>query len=133
MDEIMSDCVLWTKARTGKYGQLTWHQEHWLAHRFAWFQSFGPIPKGLLEGNIESAVDSELLFGSYFHASRGCEIAGRQGALIVLIEQHKALVRIWGSGSDVVGCGTPDRIVSTDNARIDHKCVRLYRTKTEAG
>ena len=43
----MSDCVLWTKARTGKYGQLTWHQEHWLAHRFSWFQSFGPIPKGL--------------------------------------------------------------------------------------
>jgi hypothetical protein len=40
-------CWLWTAFKNPKgYGQLTYHQRRYLAHRFAWKITFGPVPVG---------------------------------------------------------------------------------------
>lgn len=42
------ECWEWLASKSrGGYGQFAIHSKPWLAHRVAWFLTFGPIPKGL--------------------------------------------------------------------------------------
>lgn len=42
------DCIIWHGARTRSgYGQRTVDYKRWRAHRYAWTQAYGPIPRGM--------------------------------------------------------------------------------------
>ena len=45
----MTDCILWQGApQQNGYGQVTKYGRKWTAHRLAYYEAHGPIPKGLL-------------------------------------------------------------------------------------
>lgn len=45
-----TDCIIWTGARLkpDSYGSRTVKGRRWLAHRYAYFSSNGPIPSGMM-------------------------------------------------------------------------------------
>jgi hypothetical protein len=48
-ERMPNGCLEWRGAvKGGGYGNITYHQRPWYAHRLAWTITYGPIPDGLL-------------------------------------------------------------------------------------
>ena len=63
---VNTDCVLWTKCIDARgYGRIRREGETWRAHRWAWYQTFGPIPTGLFvlhKCDVPTCINPDHLF-----------------------------------------------------------------------
>lgn len=65
---LTTDCWEWQGAvdNNTHYGQLTYQQKHWLAHRLVWFWEFGRMPQGVVRHSCNNRICVNIL-----HLSEG--------------------------------------------------------------
>lgn len=77
-------CWLWRGSRQKRgYGTFMFHCKMWLAHRFAWELTNGPIPEGLNVchhcDNVQCVRPDHLFLGTQLDNMRDCASKGRMG------------------------------------------------------